>query len=63
MKTVVKNEDSIARPLYDHCLYSHYSPLLYRILESLPSFLVMVIPLFSIERNGKSKLVFDPSTG
>ena len=25
--------------------------------------LYMVIPLFSIERNGKSKLVFDPSTG
>ena len=23
----------------------------------------MAIPLFSIERNGKSKLVFDPSTG
>ena len=46
----------------DHRLYSHYSPRIYTILEFLPSFFDINIPLFSNERNEKLKLVFDLST-
>ena len=39
---------SLGHYIYDHCLYSHYSALLYRILESLPSFLIWLFPFLAL---------------